>query len=116
MKMNSLQRFCKHIKNMASFDPDTLNEAMAKLESYGENSPAALARILISDHDYDPDEVHLAVAKYYAFGEVTINPEALDKNQLCQIKFLHERLDPGYLAQLLDAKHIFVDSKAEAKQ
>jgi len=101
--MNSLQRFCKHIKNIASFDQETLDEAMERMESYNDNSPAALARILVSDYNYDPDEVHRAVAKYYAFGEVNINPEALDKNQICLIKFLHERIDHGYLTRLLDA-------------
>lgn len=78
MNMTSLQRFCKHIKSIASFDVETLNQAMARLESFGENSPAALARILVSEFHYDQDEVHRAVAKYHAFGEININPEALD--------------------------------------
>jgi hypothetical protein len=35
--------------------------------------------------------MHRSVAKYFAFGEVNVNPDALDKNQICLIKFLHEK-------------------------
>ena len=51
MNMTSLQRFCKHIKSIASFDVETLNQAMARLESFGENSPAALPELMPQFHD-----------------------------------------------------------------
>ena len=104
--MNSLVRFCKYIKGTSNFDADTLKQAIAKMESYGENSPAALAKVLISEFAYERDEINRAVAKYYAFGEVNVNPDALDKNQICLIKFLHERIEHNYLSRILES-HIF---------
>lgn len=85
--MNSIIRFCKYIKDNQKFDAEVVKQAIAKVESYGENSPAALARILIEEFGFDSDEMHRSVARYYAFGEVIVNPDALDKNQICLIKF-----------------------------
>jgi type IV pilus assembly protein PilB len=104
--MNSLVRFCKYIKANSKFDAEELKKVIETIVASGENTPSALARILINDYGYDPDEMHRAVAKYYAFGEVNVNPDALDKNQICLIKFLHERIEHGLLTRLLEA-HIF---------
>lgn len=101
--MNSLTRFCKYIKNNAKFDAEEVKQILDTIIASGENTPAALARILIHDYGYDADEMHRAVAKYYAFGEVNVNPDALDKNQICLIKFLHERIEHGVLNRLLEA-------------
>lgn len=100
--MNSLVRFCKYIKGNPKFDADKVKIAIEEIVASGENSPAALARILIRDYGYDADEMHRSVAKYYAFGEVNVNPDALDKNQICLIKFLHERIEHALLNRLLD--------------
>ncbi|GAB1366064.1 GspE/PulE family protein [Candidatus Cloacimonadaceae bacterium] len=100
--MNSLVRFCKYIKGNPKFDADKVKIAIEEIVASGENSPSALASILIRDYGYDADEMHRSVAKYYAFGEVNVNPDALDKNQICLIKFLHERIDHALLNRLLD--------------
>lgn len=47
--MNSLTRFCKYIKNNAKFDAEEVKQILDTIIASGENTPAALARILIHD-------------------------------------------------------------------
>jgi len=102
--VNNLNRFGRFLKNHTKFDSETVNKALALLDAYGESSPSALSKVLIDEMSLDPDSVHRTIAKYYAFGEAKINVEELDRNQICLFKFLHERIDPDFLARMLEEK------------
>ena len=101
--MNNLNRFGRFLKNHTKFDSEIINKAMAMIDAYGESSPASLTKILVEDMKLDEDSVNRAIAKYYAFGEVKINVEELDRNQICLIKFLHEKIDPAFLERMFAA-------------
>lgn len=102
--MYNMIRFCKYLKQNTDLDADIVNQTLNKISKYGESTPVAFARVLMSDYGYSHDTVHRAIARYYAFGETDVDVDNLDKNQLCLIKFLHERIDPLFLDRLLKAK------------
>jgi len=102
--VNNLIRFCKYLKENTNIDGDVINQALQKISKYGESTPVAIANVLIEEHGYGHDTVHRAIARYYAFGESDIDVDALDKNQLCLIKFIHERIEPAFLGKLLSAR------------
>jgi type IV pilus assembly protein PilB len=102
--MNNLTRFGKHLKASPGIDPETLNAALARAAELGDGSLPALAKVLTEELNLNHDQVHRAIASYYAFGETAVDADNLDSDQLCQIKFLHERLGPSFLSALFAAE------------
>ncbi len=102
--MNNLIRFCKYLKQHSHIDAETVNQAVENISAFDERTPTALAPILINDYGLSHDTVYGAIARYYAFGETDVDVEAMDKNQMCLIQFLHERFEHTFLDKLFQAR------------
>jgi len=100
--MNAMQRFGNFLVSNRSFDPDIISGIAARLEEYGENSPGALAKILVDEYGMEHDAVYSALARHYAFCELHISVQSMDSAQINQIRRIHSKIDPGFLNDLFD--------------
>lgn len=100
--MNAMQRFGVFLVNNRSFDPEIIYGIASRLEEYGENSPGALAKILVDEYGMEHDQVYSALARHYAFGEIHISVQSMDSSQINQIRRIHSKIEPEFLNELFD--------------
>lgn len=96
--------FSNYLVKNQQFEASIVGYATARMEEYGENSPGALARILIDEYGLDHDTVYCALARHYAFGVLNLDVEALQPRQIFRISQLHEKIDAHFLKQLFERK------------
>lgn len=102
--MSKNDKFANYLVKTQQFEASIIGCATARMEEYGENSPGALARILIDEYGLDHDTVYAALARHYAFGILNLDVEALDQRQIMRISQIHEKLEPEFLKQLFEHK------------
>ncbi|HRY83959.1 MAG TPA: type II/IV secretion system protein, partial [Candidatus Cloacimonadota bacterium] len=99
--MASLTKFGNYLVNNDYFDLASVTAASAKLDEYGDNSPSALARILVSDYKANADIVYEALARHYAFPKLDLNLEDIDSSQSAEIKELLNTIPEDFRKKLL---------------
>ncbi len=102
--MEKQDKFASYLIKGQQFEASIIGFATERMKEYGENSPGALARILIDEYGLDHDTIYCALARHYAFGILNLDVESLDQRQLLRISQIHERIDPDFLSQLFERK------------
>lgn len=102
--MKKQDKFASYLVKTQQFEASIVGCATARMEEYGENSPGALARILIDEYGLDHDTIYCALARHYAFGVLNLDVEALDQRQIFRISQIHEKINEDFLRQLFQRK------------
>jgi len=100
--MSSLTRFGLYLINNWGFNVDTVRAATDIMESNGESSPSALARILVSEYSIDHDQVYLPLARHYAFSELSVDLDYLDASLIMKVRLLHDKIERQFLRKLIE--------------
>lgn len=95
--MSALSRFTAYLLKDRRFNSEIVKSATERMLQLGEDSPGALARILVSDFGMDHDQVYLALARHYAFPELNIDIENLDPAQVTQVSKVQEKIEAKFL-------------------
>jgi len=99
--MRGLTKYGKYLVNNDYLDPALVERATVKMHEYGDTSPGALARLLISEFNIPQDTVYEPLAKLYAFPSFEIDPETLDSKQVAQCRELLSKFPEDFKKKLL---------------
>lgn len=78
-----------YLLETAELPPETVRDAVRRMEEYGETTPGALARILEADFALPHDQIYESLARFYSFQELFIDPATLSE---ADIKYTREIL------------------------
>ncbi|MBM4400113.1 MAG: hypothetical protein FJ041_07290, partial [Candidatus Cloacimonetes bacterium] len=80
--MAPLTKFGIYLIEKGYFPRDFIERVTARLHEFGDISPSAMARLLVSEYKIAQDTVYEALSKLYAFTTIEIDPELIDPKQI----------------------------------
>ncbi len=75
-------RFGNYLLKHSQLPLETVENAVRRMDEYGDRSPSALARILESDFKVNHDDIYSLLARFYSFAELEPDPEALSQKDI----------------------------------
>ncbi len=102
--MAALTKFGKYLVDKNIFDEEIIHKATEKLAEQGDNSPGALANILVKEFRANHDEAYEALARLYAFPKKEIEAELLKEDEIQANKDLLKKIPEDFKKKLLYSK------------
>lgn len=102
--MANLTKFGNYLIENGYFTYDHIEKVTQRLHEFGDTSPSACVKLMISEFRAQHDLVYEALAKFYAFAALDIDVEALDPNQIAQTKDILSKFPEDFKKKLLFRK------------
>lgn len=98
--MAALTKFGAFLINKGYFPKDFIEKVNTRLHEFGDISPSAMARLLVSEYKVSHDLVYEALSKLYAFTILEVDPESLEPAQISQTKDILQKFPDDYKKKL----------------
>ena len=98
--MAAMTKFGNYLVENGYFNLEFMEKVTVRLMEFGDSSPSALARLLVSEFKVAADTVYGAMSKLYAFSTFDIDPELIDNNQLNQTKDILQKFPEDFKKRL----------------
>jgi type IV pilus assembly protein PilB len=102
--MATMTKFGNYLVEKGYFSGEFMEKVTVRLLEFGDTSPSALARLLISEFKVSHDTVYEAMSRLYAFSTLDIDPDALDQNQINQSKEILQKFPDDFKKKLFFRK------------
>lgn len=98
--MAALTKFGAFLVNKGYFPKDFIERVNLRLHEFGDISPSAMARLLVSEYKVSHDLVYEALSKLYAFTILEVDPESLEEKQINQTKDILKKFPDDFKKKL----------------
>jgi len=98
--MATLTKFGAFLVNKGYFPRDFIEKVNLRLHEFGDISPSALARLLVTEYKVAHDLVYEALSKLYAFTILEVDPESLEPKQITQTKEILQKFPEDFKRKL----------------
>jgi type IV pilus assembly protein PilB len=98
--MPALTKFGQFLTDKGYFTKDFIDKVNLRLHEFGDVSPSAMARLLVTEYKVSHDTVYEALSKLYAFAVLEVEPESLELVQINQIKDLLQKFPDDFKKKL----------------
>lgn len=102
--MAPLTKFGIYLIEKGYFPRDFIERVTARLHEFGDISPSAMARLLVSEYKIAQDTVYEALSKLYAFTTIEIDPELIDPKQIEHTKDILNKFPDDFKKKLFFRK------------
>lgn len=102
--MAEMTKFGTYLVEKGYFAADFMKKVTARLNEFGDSSPSALARLLVTEFKVSQDTVYEALSKLYAFSSFDIDVESLDQKQIEHTKELLQNFPDDFKKKLFFRK------------
>jgi type IV pilus assembly protein PilB len=104
--VTTLTKFGNFLAEKGYFSYDFIEKATIRLNEFGDSSPSALARLLVTEYKAQHDLVYEALSKLYAFTSMDFDPETLEPQQITAIKEILSKFPDDFKKKLFFRKII----------
>jgi type IV pilus assembly protein PilB len=98
--MPALTKFGLFLVDKGYFAKDFIDKVNLRLHEFGDTSPSAMARLLVTEYKMSHDTVYEALSKLYAFAILEIETETMEMAQVNQIKELLQKFPDEFRKKL----------------
>lgn len=98
--MASLTKFGAFLVNKGYFPKDFIEKVNLRLHEFGDISPSAMARLLVTEYKVSHDLVYEALSKLYAFTIMDVDVEGLEQKQISQAKDILQKFPEDFRKKL----------------
>lgn len=102
--MAAMTKFGIYLVEKGYFSAEFMEKVTTRLMEFGDSSPSALARLLVTEFKVSQDTVYEALSKLYAFSSMDIDPDTLDANQINHTKELLAKFPDDFKKKLFFRK------------
>jgi type IV pilus assembly protein PilB len=98
--MPALTKFGLFLVDKGYFAKDFIDKVNLRLHEFGDTSPSAMARLLVTEYKVSHDTVYEALSKLYAFAILDIETETMEMAQVNQLKDLLQKFPDDFRKKL----------------
>ncbi len=98
--MPALTKFGLFLVDKGYFAKDFIDKVNLRLHEFGDTSPSAMARLLVTEYKVSHDTVYEALSKLYAFAILDIETETMEMAQINQLKDLLQKFPDDFRKKL----------------
>jgi type IV pilus assembly protein PilB len=102
--MAEMTKFGSYLVEKGYINADIMAKVTERLFGFGDSSPSALARLLVTEFKVSSDMVYEALSKLYAFPSLDIDPESLDQKQIENTKEILSKFPDDFKKKLFFRK------------